>query len=68
MSAYRAFTMTIHSEASLLLPKLSKTIRRPDIKIRRESFEQSSDDSGITFGRNGVEAQIPDESTTSRKT
>jgi len=57
-----------HSLGSVILPKLSKTIRRPDIKVRRESFEQSSDNSGITFERNGVEARIPDESITSRKT
>ena len=63
MSAYRAFLMTIHSEPSLLLPKLSKTIRRPDIEVRRESLGQSGDDSGITFERNGVEARLPDEST-----
>ena len=55
--------MTIHSEASLLLPKLSKTTRRPDIEVRRESFEQSGDDSCITSERNGVEARIQDEST-----
>ena len=55
--------MNIHSEPSLLLPKLSKTIRRPDIEVRRESLEQSGDDSGITFERNGIEARIPDEST-----
>jgi hypothetical protein len=55
--------MTIHSEPSLLLPKLSKTIRRPDIEVRQESLEQSCDDSGITFERNGIEARILDEST-----
>jgi hypothetical protein len=42
---------------------LSKTIRRPDIAVRRESFEQSGDDSCIISECNGVEARIPDEST-----
>ena len=55
--------MTIHSEPSLLLPKPSKTIRMPEIEVRRESLEQSGDDSGITFERNGIEARLPDEST-----
>ena len=63
MPAYRAYSMAIRSELPLLLPERSESAPTPDVKARRGTFRQSDDESGLYVELEGIEAQIPDEST-----